>query len=185
MEAIVTEFGSAEYWRRLRALASVGLASENLPPMGAGGILPQEGSGWNLMIVEDGSAGTKSHWYVTDLGTQMLDEPDVALFDEGIEQIGWINEGRVPRRRSQWKAVLSLTLFLPLMLVLGILRFPSHPGSLHTFGQVVVGFGAVLAIVGFIVGLFTQNWLLAGVSAYWWIGAKVIESEGRARGLLV
>ncbi|MCH8984570.1 MAG: hypothetical protein IH943_10810 [Acidobacteria bacterium] len=172
----------AEYWRRLRALESIRLASENLPPMGAG-FFPEPGSGWNLNIVEQLDTDEKSNWYVSDLGMQMLDEPDVVAFDEGIEQIGLMQSDRSDMgRRSQWKGVLSLTLFLPLMLILSILRFPSRPGSPYTVGQVVLGFGSFVAIVGFVFGLFQRNWLMVGISAYWWIGSKVIESEARARG---
>lgn len=173
-----------EYLRRLKALESVRLASEVLPPMGVG-FMPDEGSGWNLVVVSDEDAKAKTiFWYVTDLGMQMLDEPDVAVFDEEIEQIGWIKWAYL-QQRSTWKGALSLTVFLPLCLILGILRFPSRPGSPYTVGQVVLGFGAVLAIAGFIFGIFTQRWVLVGVSAYWWIGAKLIESEARARGYFV
>lgn len=174
-----------EYLRRLKALQTVGLASEHLPPINVG-IFPEPGSGWHLRVVEHSDSEEKSNWYVTDLGIQMLDEPDVAVFDEGIEQIGWINTGQARKGRpSPWKAILSLTVFLPLMLILAILRFPSRPGSPYTLGQVVLGFGSVLAWVGFIYALFQGNWLLVGLAVYWWIGSKVIESEARKRGHVV
>ena len=66
-----------ELWRRLKALESIGLGVEGFPPPGVG-IIPQVGSEWNLVVARQPNMGDEVNWYVTDLGSQMLNEP-VAL----------------------------------------------------------------------------------------------------------
>lgn len=173
-----------EYLRRLAELERVGLASEGIPPPVPGvSFIPDQGSGWTIVKVEQ-EGSPDQIWYVHDLGLQMLEDEDG--FDEGIEAIHEVRAGGSGggvARSSNLRVGLSMTLFLPLMLILFVFRMPSHSGSLHSLGQVILGFGATLAIVGALVGIFTQTWWLVGVSVYWWVGAKVIESAAVDRGL--
>jgi len=171
-----------EYLRRMAELEGIGLASEGIPPPVPGvGFIPDQGSEWRIVKVEQ-EGSPDQIWYVHNLGLQMLEDEEG--FDEGIEAIHEVRAGGSGvARSSNLRVGLSMTVFLPLMLILFVFRMPSHPGSLHTLGQVILGFGATLAIVGALVGIFTQMWWLVAVSVYWWVGAKVIESAAFDRGM--
>ncbi|MEA1903692.1 MAG: hypothetical protein U9N56_09225 [Actinomycetota bacterium] len=71
---------------------------------------------------------------------------------------------------GRWRSVVVFTIFLPVMLTWSL------------FGPAIVGLAVVAAIVGFVIGLFTQQWLLVGICVYWWVGAKLSEAEMRFRG---
>ena len=49
---------------------------------------------------------------------------------------------------------------------LAVGTIPSRPGSSYTLGMALMGVIAYLAVPGFIVGLVSQSWWLAGLSAY-------------------
>ena len=174
----------AELWRRLKELETIGdMAFEGAPL--SGGFLPEVDSEWNLVVALNEESGKDVYWYVTDLGVRMLNETDVDLFDEGIEEIQrMVSHTKRSAKQSKVRATLAMTLFLPIMAIVAILRFPSHPGSRHSLGELLLGFGSILAIIGFVVGLLTTNWLLVGVCVYWFAGAKVIEVEATYRGLI-
>ena len=113
-------------------METVGLAFLNLPPPGVH-FIPQEGSGANLLPIDDPDTGETGNWYVSDLGVTMLAEADVTVFDEGIEQIGWINDARrrgdkvvdmgddglliVPRSRQRFRWVVGLVFLIAFGLI--------------------------------------------------------------------
>lgn len=167
---------------RLAKLEELHLASRQ-PLLGVGPF-PDANSEWNLFRLE-GSDEDFELWYVHDLGLDLIESEH---FDERLTEFRHLREGvqhahQIGERWSKIRLALSMTLFLPLMIVLWLLRMPTYRGSRYTLGHALVGFIAFLAIPGAIVSLFTQNWILLLFCVYWWTGAKVIETEAIDRGI--
>jgi len=85
-------------------------------------------------------------------------------------------------RNSQRRSLVLLTVFLPIFLI-GAIPFRSHRGSRFTIGQVILGFGAFLAVPGFVLALISRQWWAAFFCFYWWLGARLLQDELIHRGL--
>ncbi len=170
--------------QRLAALSDLGLASHR--PLPGVGPFPSAESGWTALLLRGTDEGDNL-WYVHDVGMELLECED---FDQRILAYRLLRERlltdkRRADRNTKIRLALSLTVFLPILVVLGLLKMPTYFGSRYTVGQAVVGFVAFLAIPGAVVAVASQNWSLLILCVYWWTGAKVIEAEARQRGFYV
>ena len=164
-----------EYWDEL---VSLGLIHEKTPENFGSLFLLR--SGWGVLDV--GEDGQQKLVYVHQALARALALDRVS----SLVQFGQLMKNHLKKfiRRSVRRTLLLRTLFLPITLA-GARPFPTRPGSVYTQGMALVGFLATLCIPGVIAAVLTNQWEIAGMCAYWWLGAHVLRNEYRSQGLNV
>lgn len=166
----------AQHWDQL---VDLGLASERPPP--GIGVFPLPGSPWHMVRLTGEDTGFRTAYVHEVVVNALRLNLDLVSVIEGFRSVR--DTARRAARRSLRRGLLLQTLFLPTTLVGQARPYPARPGSTNTQGMALLGFTVTVALVGLVISLFTEQWMLAGVCVYWWAGAKLLQRDFRDAGL--